>query len=423
MSEGRMKRMAASALAYLAIIAITLALLDLACIALGLFPIRHHFGDRTLGWRPAVASGQMSVGKCVEFSTGDTVTFTRNEAGIRTQWARRDIEEHSTSIRIGIVGDSHTDLCAPNEQVHSGVLESRLMAGGIHAIALNYGAGRYSPLQAYLAFQEVLAPFRPQVLVLNVYTGNDFYDMLRSDDRPYLVPKGDSFAVAPPAWYALEDPDHPRKSRVLFAFRELLDKAGVRGVAYRMSELRRLGAEQGAGLPGVLRYMRDLWNAREPTIGYPDALSAQMLNQQLFFARFPGGIVASEQRMEALMVMIRKAHPEMILVMSPLPSYELVGQLPIDSTLLRVLRRLPITLEQGREQERGLYEWLRSAAGAHGWVFVDNLNALRQHDGSARLYNDFDYHLLPPASAIIGHAQAAALSDTLRSLRSGRGAR
>ena len=66
--------------------------------------------------------------------------------------------------------------------------------------------------------------------------------------------------------------------------------------------------------------------AREPSLGYPDAFSAQMLNQQLFFQHFPSAREESIRRMRELMILIRRENPGITLVMSPIPSYELAGR-------------------------------------------------------------------------------------------------
>lgn len=413
MTLSRTRRYVRGLLVYGTIIAVTLLLVDGVLIALGLFPPVHDYGDADLGWRPARATGRMEWGQCIEFSAGETVRYRRNEDGIRTSSARAAILADSTAVTIAVSGDSHTELCAANEATHPGVLETALRARGVPALVLPYGAGRYSPLQAYLAFRTVLRPYHPRVFVLNVYTGNDFYDMLRVDDRPHFVPVDSGYRVAPPVWFALDDPATRHRSRVLFAARTLADKVGVRSLYFRLSELRRLGVQEGGSLWDVLAYMRDIWKAREPSIGYADALTAQMLNQQLFFHRFPAGEEESLRRMQALMVLARRENPGVVFVMSPLPSYQLAGEQPVDSVLLRVLDRLPISYAEGVGQERRLYERLRSLAQSTGWWFVDNLAALHTYQGSERLYNDFDYHLLPAASALIGQAEAALLVQAL----------
>jgi hypothetical protein len=413
-NRGRGRQVLRSALLYAAIISTTLLVLDVICIAFGLFPPTANYGDPDLGWRSAGATGQMAIGKCTDFTTGHIITYQRNEDGVRTSLSRRQIEADSSDVIIGATGDSQTDLCAPNSQLHSGFLESDLDAQGVHATVLTYGAGRYSPLQGYLAFKKILRPYHPRVLVLNVYTGNDFYDMLRADDRPHFVPDGDGYQIASPLWYSLDDPAVQRRSRVLFAFRLMGDKLGVRSTISRFLELRRLGAQENGGTFAVIAYMMDLWRAREPSVGYSDAFTAQMLNQQLFFHRFPGAEKESVRRIRALMTLIRIENPGMLLVMSPIPSYELVGEQPVDTSLLRTLNRLPVTYDEGVSQEASLYERLSELAREQGWIFVDNLASLRSYQGRERLYNNFDYHLLPPASALIGHAQAAAILDSVR---------
>ncbi|PYQ10589.1 MAG: hypothetical protein DMH00_10670, partial [Acidobacteria bacterium] len=57
----------------------------------------------------------------------------------------------------------------------------------------------------------------------------------------------------------------------------------------------------------------------------------------------------------------------------------------------------------------------------HGWLFVDNLAPLRAYQGPERLYNSFDYHLRPAASAIIGTSEAEAVLGYLRSHSAGTG--
>jgi len=414
MTATRARRILTGSLTNAAIIAVTLLVVDGVCILFNLFPPTYNYGDPDLGWHPARATGRMEPGVCVEFSTGQTIRYARNEDGVRTDLSRARIASDTARIKVAVTGDSQTDLCAPNAQVHSGVLESALNSLGSPAVAVPYGAGKYSPLQAYLAFRKVLRPYEPRVLVLNVYTGNDFQDILRVDDRPHFVSSDTGYRIADPVWYTLDNPAAPRKSRVMFAARSLADKTGIRQLFLRVSELRRLAAQQGGGLTAVIPYMRDLWKARESALGYPNAFTAQILNQQLFFHHFPGGREESLRRMETLMKLIRAENPGLVMVMSPLPSYELTGETPVDSILLRILKRLPITYEGGVAEERSLYERLRRLAAEQEWVFVDNLAALQAYRGKERLYNDFDYHFLPVASDLIGRAQAAALADRLR---------
>ncbi len=408
------KRTVKNMLTYVMVVLGTLFLVDAVFIAFDLFPPTHNYGDADMGWRPAPATGRMQVDRCTDFSTGQTVDYVRNEDGVRTTLSVDETRADTKAARIAVTGDSHTDLCAANRETHPGVLESTLRAHGIPTVVLAYGSGRYSPIQAYLAFRTVLRPYNPSVLVMNVYTGNDFFDMLRVDDRPHFVPDGTSYRIAKPVWYLLDDPMVRRRSRVLFALRTATNRSGLRGTFLRIMQLRRLAAEQDAGFGEVLEYLLDLRKATEPTVGYSAAFTAQMLNQQLFFHHFPGSREESVRRVRELMNMIRNENPGILLVMSPLPSYELAGERPVDEALLRVLQRVPVSYESGVREEERLYERLRSLANELEWVFVDNLSALRAYEGSDRLFNKFDYHLLPTASAIVGQTQATAILANLR---------
>lgn len=417
MTASRGKRFLRALLTYGAIVVVTLVLLDVALMVTGLFPLRLDYGDPQLGWRPAAATGRMALGRCLDVATGKVIDYRRNEDGVRTSLSKAELMGDSTSAKIGVIGDSQTELCAPNAELHAGVLQATLDSQGIRSVALPYGAGKYSPVQAYLAFRLVLKPYAPKVMILNLYTGNDLYDILRVDDRPHFDATDSGYVLAPPVWYSRDDPKVRYRSRVLFAIRTMAEKVGIRRLYLRVQELNRVARQQGAGYGTVIGYMRDLYKAREPSVGYPDAFTSQMLNQQLFFHRFPHSKAESMRRIEALMKLIRQENPGLILVMSPLPSYELVGEQPVDSALIRTLSRVSITREDGVREEGELYDRMHTLAREQQWLFVDNLAALNGYSGTARLYNDYDYHLTPEASALVGKAQAAVLADTLRKLQ------
>jgi len=410
----RIKRLLLGTAQYAIIVIITLVVVDLACIALGLFPPTYEYGDPEVGWLAAAPTGKMREDRCTEYSTGTVVTYMRNEDAVRTREHAADLVADRTHYLVGVTGDSQTDLCAPNDRTHAGVLERELTAQGIPAIALAYGAGRYSPVQDYVVFKKTLRKYAPRAFVLNLYTGNDFYDILRVDDRPHFVRTDSGYAIAPPLWYLYDDPAEQRRSRVLFAWHTFAKRTGLRGFVQRVRLLSGEAAAQGKGLPTVFAYMNDLRRSREPTVGYPAAFSAQMLNQQLFFHRFPQARAESLRRVRALLELVRRENPGLTVLLSPLPSYQLAQQQPVDEALGRTVARLPITYEGGVQEERALYDTLRVLANETGWLFADNLAALRAYSGTERLYNTFDYHLLPVASEIIGRVQAAALRASQR---------
>jgi len=413
-ARGWVRHQAMKAAPYVGITIATLLLVDVACNLFGLFPPTPEYGDLDVGWLAAPQTGAMHQDRCMQLS-GQAVHYLRNEDGIRTSVSVQQLVTDRGSFKVAVTGDSQTDLCAPNAQVHSGILERELQANGVRAVVLPYGVGRYSPLQSYLAFKVFLKKYAPDALVLNFYTGNDFNDLLRVDDRPHFVASDGRYQIAGPVWYRFEDPRVRWHSRVLFVLRSLAERTGIRNLVLRFGFLYNVAAEQGVGFSAVVGYMNDLRKAVEPSVAYKEAFAAQFLNQQLFFHWFPGSREESIRRVRALMALARQENPNTLLIMSALPSYELVQQRPVDEALLRTLGRLSVTYEGGVREEQELYDTLHHLADQSGWLFVDNLPGLRAYRGGDRLYNNLDYHLLPAASAIIGKNQAAVLLQHRRS--------
>lgn len=418
MKLSRGKKLAFTVLLLTVSVGSTVALVDGILIYFDLFPPRYEYGEADLGFAPHMP-GRVMKDSCTDNVTGTEVTIVKNELGIRTDVAVSELLSDPHRLKIAVVGDSQTELCTPNPLTHPGILERELRNWDPRTVALSYGRGRYSPLQAYLLFKKRLKQFNPQVLAINLYTGNDFYDMLRVDDRPHLAKQAGAgtYELHEPIWLKYEDPREEHRSRVLYVLRSVLKETGIRDVFIRLQFLAGLAEEQKQGLGKAVSYMNDLRAAVNSDVGYPAAYAAQMLNQQIFFYHFPATIEESRSRVRFLMEMIRKENPDMLLVMSPIPSYQLVQQQPVDRAFLQTISRMPFTNEEGLHQEEALYYFLKAAAQETGWLFVDNLAPLRAYKGSDRLFNVFDYHVTPVASAIIGTNEAQVLEQYLRSVQ------
>ena len=411
-SKGKARRLAIGLLVYALVTALTLLGVDGVLIAMNLFPPRYDFGHPTVGWVSAHATGRMAKDSCGNLATKQTVVFTRNEDAMRTTHSAQELRQNAGIFKVAVSGDSHTELCEPTERVHFGVMERELNSLKLQSAVFAFGAGKYSPLQAYLAVREPIQRYSADAFVLNLYTGNDFMDMLRVDDRPYLEPHGTGYRIAEPVWYQLDSPHKRRNSRVLSLMESAYEKTGLRRILLRVDYLGDIASSQNAGLLDVAAYMNDLRKASSERVEYPDAFTAQMLNQQLFFHHFPGSREESLRRVKAVLELIRQENPNRLLVMSPVPSYQLVNRMPVDSALLEVIGRLPITHESGVAEEFELYQAVKRMALEGGWIFVDNLPLLREYQGTEPFYNRTDYHIEPVVSEIIGKAQARAIASS-----------
>lgn len=414
MNLSRLKKHVSGTAVWILIVAGTLLVVDGVLITFDLFPPRYEYGEPELGWAP-FTPGKIIQGTCTDYATGQEITILKNELGIRTGVGVDELRSDNESFKIAVVGDSQTALCAPNAQTHPGVFEEamRQWKGKLHV--LSYGQGRYSPLQTYLLFKKRLKQFNPQALVMNFYTGNDFHDMLRIDDRPHFLKSDMGYQIHKPIWFRYQDPGREHKSRVLFLVRSLVKDTGLENLSARLRFLVSLAREQNQSLFEVVSYMNDLRASLETQVGYPEAFAAQFLNQQIFFHHFPNSREESIKMVRFLLQMIREENPDMLLVMSPIPSYQLVQQKPVDDAFMRTIARMPFRYEDGIRQEEELYYGLMALANEWGWLFIDNLTPLRNYSGIERLYDGFDYHLTPIASKVIGVNEAAALTKYLKS--------
>ncbi|MEX0618814.1 MAG: hypothetical protein WDZ76_01310 [Pseudohongiellaceae bacterium] len=405
------------ALPYLLIIVVTLVLLDLVLIASGLYPPTYSYGHPDLGWVSARSASRMASYQCMEKSLQQSHTVQLNEDGHRSSRSIIGLRGPGKVFEIAVSGDSHTDLCADNSETHFGFMESELNERGVSAVTFAYGAGRYSPLQAYLAIEEGIRANQADAFVLNLYVGNDFFDMMRVDDRPYLTPGEDGYKITEPVWYSYDSPDSVKHSRVLYVLNQAAKGVGIKSLTVRLRFLYDTAREQGMGVGAVAGYMNAIRRSMSSDLGYPAAFSAQILNQQLFFEYFPGSRDESLRRVAALMSAIRERHPDLMLIMSPIPSYQAAYTQPVDPAFLSVLDQLSLNHEEGMRKEEVLHERLRAEARGAGWLFVDNMAALQAYDGHARLYNDFDYHITPAAGEVIGRGQAAVIAAAIRRAR------
>ncbi len=79
-------------------------------------------------------------------------------------------------LRVAFLGDSFTFGCwTPSvESSYVGVFDQHLRDTGVEA--LNFGVGGYGPLDEELLLREEVLGFDPQVVVVGLFTGNDFRD-------------------------------------------------------------------------------------------------------------------------------------------------------------------------------------------------------------------------------------------------------
>jgi lysophospholipase L1-like esterase len=122
-----------------------------------------------------------------------------NSAGFRGPEIRR--EKPAGVFRVAVIGDSFTiGLDVPDEQIFTHLLEKRLNGNpcvrGQRVEVLNFGVGGYGTLQELMVLRKHALAYRPDLVLLMFFSGNDVSDNSRAirqsmtDEAPFLVPDG-----------------------------------------------------------------------------------------------------------------------------------------------------------------------------------------------------------------------------------------
>jgi len=385
--------------------------LDLVLIVSNLFPPTNLYGDEKVGFLlpPATGTRYTYQSSHSRFIASDTGAITVNERGCRTDRTIEEIRNAPKDLTLCVIGDSQTELPYRLEYTHAYVLQRELKRSGLDTEVLAAGRGGFSPLQAFIYLKEFVIDLKPSVIILNLYTGNDLFDMMRTDDRPYYVSAGDGgYAIHSPVWYKYTDPADSgsvfQQSRVLYLLREVSDEIGLQGIFSRLQYLVPLAQEQGGGLGTALSYIDDLAETREPALDYPPAFAAQVLNQHLFFRYFPAAREESLRRIRFLLATMRSEYPDRRLVLSLIPSPVLCDDMRKEPVLLSVLSRVGLSMSEVAEEENALYDSCLSIGREEGWSVTSNREILST--GCRGFWMMEDLHLSPAGSRVVGENQA-----------------
>lgn len=138
--------------------------------------------DSVLGWRLIPNKTACFVSKH-EFRTKIKI----NSAGMRDKEC--NIARTDGKKRIAILGDSFTSsLGVYDNETFAKVMEEKLLTG---TEVLNFGVNGYGPTQELLLLQTKAIKYRPDLVIMVVYVGNDFDDIGGVSDwiDGYLRPK------------------------------------------------------------------------------------------------------------------------------------------------------------------------------------------------------------------------------------------
>ncbi len=142
------------------------------------------------------------------WSREENVVWVRiNSDGLRDR--EHPIAAPPGTVRVAVLGDSYMmAVNVPQEKAFTSFLESRLtgcvQGTGRVAEVMNFGVAAYGTAQELLTYRSHVTKYRPDVVVLAVYTSNDIFnnhpDLNESnhDPTPYFAWRGDTLVLNAP---------------------------------------------------------------------------------------------------------------------------------------------------------------------------------------------------------------------------------
>jgi hypothetical protein len=350
---------------------------------------------------------------------GGRLTMHVNNAGFYEDLDTKLVKPQGV-YRMMFVGDSQTaGECANSESyphVASAIITRTL--GNETVEGLNAGAGRYSPYQYFVKTQSQLLAFGPDHLIVGIYMGNDMMDLLRRDDRPYLVKSADgTLRHHSPDFILLDDPETPPSDLSDIRLYGLFWRAIGSGARYQVTRAKILmhdTSNNGRGMGDVLRYMMDVKRLSDISIGF----MTQALLQFVWFQHFPESLpLALEMNQHVLNRFKRMAESNKVkLTYVLIPSKVVVEPADFPDVLQKVQHyNGRYTLERIQAFENHLTDLVAQQCQESGIRVIDLREPLLAAHPGRRLYNPLEMHLTVAGNKVVGKVIAEALGQEVRS--------
>jgi hypothetical protein len=207
----------------------------------------------------------------------NTLWVSINRDGLRDR--ERALEPRAGILRVAMLGDSYVQgVNVPADQTLPALLEDRLapcLAGSSQVPeVINFGVSGYGTAQELLTFRHHAAKYRPHVVMLAVYTGNDIFNNHRAlnptdyaEQSPYFTLNGDQLELDTSFRAELESPaQHPwwRRLRIWVADRLRVAQLLYETWGWVRPFLVAPAQEQGPGDPALDNLSDEIY--RPPTI-------------------------------------------------------------------------------------------------------------------------------------------------------------
>lgn len=218
------------------------------------------------------------------FSDESAIWVEHNSAGFRDR--ERTVQAAPGTLRVAVIGDSFVHgYFAPLEKMFTAFLEqelNRCAARPDRSIeVLSFGVFGYNTTQELLTYHLHAARYRPDIVVLALYTANDVFDnhpRLSSESAPRYVYQGDSLVLdnsfrnwlpKPPAapWRRRVFDAMLERSRLFRVLKEYAERARDLAIAPPPDPVPEVAAAEAAIYqPPVMPELAEAWRNTEGVV-------------------------------------------------------------------------------------------------------------------------------------------------------------
>lgn len=327
---------------------------------------------------------------------GGTVSMTYNSEGFRED--SPILSKSEVSKRVAIVGDSHTDGVCSNSESFPNQLEKLLREGKIDTTidVINGGVGRYSPFQYFRRLQHEVIKYEPDVVFVMFYIGNDFSDLIRRDDRPFLMIDENDITEQEPQFVVYLNPKIKNniffRSRVIQGLYKIVTKTSLHYQITRAKLLYDNSSQSSNGsFSAVFEYMKSI----KHLTGVHRHFVTQTLGQYLFFSSFPETESKVDRYVEYTLEQFVTFGKEkdIEIVLAPIPTKIQIESEGIAENYPSLEKESGFTLKEIRDFEEKKYNDLLAMAEKIGLTAIDLRPELHKASQNSQLYYNEDFHL------------------------------
>jgi len=324
------------------------------------------------------------------------------------------------SLIIVAIGDSHLQVTDDNRKSHQcQALLDYLDSNNIPTKVITLATGGTSPVQQMFTYDEQIKKkgIKPDIILFQIYSGNDFAEILRDDDRPRIDFRADGTPdTVSINWifFRLSNKNSsdytswPRDSRLLYLANAAIGHYNILLKTYASEKANEL---LHLSLFEEIEYIRNLSRFEDKRFGYPGAVPAQFLNQYYLMTKYPRQFKSETvPRMKYFLEYFKKTNPDIPCMFFYLPSAPAIGAMSDKSQkiYIDILKRSNLTNIDIPQMEHSLYEMSDSINRSVGKPFLmynmtDTLSEANKMDGTQTFYDDPTLHVDTKARKVIGY--------------------